>query len=295
VLDPTSYAHGCPTLDIESGKVAHILIGVSNDGDTEYTVQNLEASFRFHMDFNQVLQNVRFLFPSLQILGNSTQQKKKKKKFTTYRYGVPLKPGEQATLSYRWPIQALFEPAEFGFTLLVTYEDAVKQIPFRSGAFILFSHPFFLSFSRSRRMVSCTRAPALTEPLLLLIPSGLSTFRCRPSFSFLCNIFGLHISPPTRLFILIFLAVAFGGAGYYAYMNVTGGVRGFSALLAQACISYYYFFFPVFKKPTAKFSSQLSKPAAPETKEEKKERKKDVDMSWIPDHNIKKSPKLGTK
>jgi len=45
--------------------------------------------------------------------------------FTTYRYGVPLRPGEQATLSYKWPIQALFEPAEFGFTLLVSYEDSV--------------------------------------------------------------------------------------------------------------------------------------------------------------------------
>jgi len=190
-----------PLGNIESGKVAHILIGVSNDGDTEYTVQNLEASFRFHMDFNQVLQN-----------------------FTTYRYGVPLKPGEQATLSYRWPIQALFEPAEFGFTLLVTYEDA-------DG--IMYQSPGF------------NGTITVVDPI---------------------RTFDLQM-----LFILIFLAVAFGGAGYYAYMNVTGG------------------------KPTAKFSSQLSKPAAPETKEEKKERKKDVDMSWIPDHNIKKSPKLGTK
>jgi len=114
-----------PLGNIESGKVGTILIGISNNGDSEYTIHTLEASFRYPLDFNQVLQN-----------------------FTTYRYGVHLKPGEQATVSYKWPIRALYEPAEFGFTVLVNYEDA-DGILYQSAGFnktILIVDPIKSSF-----------------------------------------------------------------------------------------------------------------------------------------------------
>jgi len=110
-LEFTHLFPDAPLGNIESGKVGNILIGVSNNGDSEYTIHTLEASFRYPFDFSQVLQN-----------------------FTTYRYGVHLKPGEQATISYKWPIRALYEPAEFGFIVLVNYEDA-DGILYQSAGF----------------------------------------------------------------------------------------------------------------------------------------------------------------
>jgi len=110
-LEFTHLFPDAPLGNIESGKVGTILIGISNNGDSEYTIHTLEASFRYPFDFSQVLQN-----------------------FTTYRYGVHLKPGEQTTISYKWPIRALYEPAEFGFSVLVNYEDS-DGILYQSAGF----------------------------------------------------------------------------------------------------------------------------------------------------------------
>ena len=45
--------------------------------------------------------------------------------FTTYRYDVDVDPDEQASMSYRWPIGAVYEPIELRLEVLLTISSPV--------------------------------------------------------------------------------------------------------------------------------------------------------------------------
>jgi len=211
-----------PLGNIESGKIGSILIGVSNNGDSEYTIHTLEASFRYPLDFNQVLQN-----------------------FTTYRYGVHLKPGEQATMSYKWPIRSLYEPAEFGFTVLVNYEDA-DGILYQSAGF--------------------------NKTILIVDPIKSS--------------FDLEV-----LFILIFVVLFIGGVAYFVNNTLISGKKTRSTRRSDSSSG------DSNRSSTSSSNTRSSdnngSPSLSSSNtsgSNSPSKDKTPDMSWIPQHNIKKKP-----
>ena len=110
-----------------------VLIGMTNIGDVDCMIHTVEASFRHPEDYSVVIQNVKennFKEREIKVMEKKekVEKKKKKKKFTTYKYGVQIKPGEQATISYRWPIYELYEPTDFGFSVVATFEDSVSFV-----------------------------------------------------------------------------------------------------------------------------------------------------------------------
>ena len=104
--------------------MAEVIIGFDNLDDTEFLIMTMSAAFHYPQDFNQILQNVRLSFKFAFSLSNPLFCPQ----FTTYKYEVSVKPGEQASLSYRWYIPPVFETREFGLTVLVTFSNEVRHL-----------------------------------------------------------------------------------------------------------------------------------------------------------------------
>jgi len=94
-----AYAIGS-TPDLPAGEPTEFLVGFTNKGDKDYTLQTLDVSFRYPMDFSFYIQN-----------------------FTTISYDRTVKPGQQATLMYSFIPSDAFSSRQFGLTVNLGYKD----------------------------------------------------------------------------------------------------------------------------------------------------------------------------
>ncbi|XP_077291160.1 signal sequence receptor subunit 1 l(1)G0320 [Arctopsyche grandis] len=88
-------------LELPAGKIVEFLVGFSNNGKEEFTLETLEASFRYPMDFTFYIQN-----------------------FSAIAYNVEVKPTHQATLSYSFMPSEAFAGRPFGLSINLNYRDA---------------------------------------------------------------------------------------------------------------------------------------------------------------------------
>lgn len=91
---------GATQLEIPAGFPVEFLVGFRNKGDQEFTVDTLEASFRYPMDFNFFIQN-----------------------FSAIGYNKIVLPDQEATLHYSFLPSEAFAGRPFGLNILLNYHD----------------------------------------------------------------------------------------------------------------------------------------------------------------------------
>lgn len=82
------------------GKEVHFLVGFKNKGQTDLQVQTIDASFRYSLDFNYILQN-----------------------FTSYPYNKLIEPNRETTVGYTLFISEQYAARAYGFTVNLLYSD----------------------------------------------------------------------------------------------------------------------------------------------------------------------------
>jgi translocon-associated protein subunit alpha len=99
------------TPELHSGKVVEFLVGFVNKGAQGFTLENLDASFRYPQDYSFHIQN-----------------------FSSAAYNKLVKPKEQATLSYSFYVDESFAGRPFGLTINLGYRD-VEGKPFMDAVY----------------------------------------------------------------------------------------------------------------------------------------------------------------
>ncbi|KAL1129205.1 hypothetical protein AAG570_013735 [Ranatra chinensis] len=87
-------------LELPAGDLVEFLVGFRNKGPEDFVLETLDASFRYPMDFNFYIQN-----------------------FSTLAYERPVKPGQEATLSYSFIPAEAFAGRPFGLSINLRYRD----------------------------------------------------------------------------------------------------------------------------------------------------------------------------
>lgn len=87
-------------IELPAGKQVEFLVGFTNKGSLEFTIETLDASFRYPMDFSYHIQN-----------------------FSTIQYERNVPPGYQATLSYSFIPADSFAGRPFGLSINLAYKD----------------------------------------------------------------------------------------------------------------------------------------------------------------------------
>lgn len=86
---------------MQAGFPVEFLVGFLNKGFEEYTVETMEASFRYPMDYTYYIQN-----------------------FTVLPYNREVKPGQEATFAYTFIPSEAFAGRPFGLNVQLNYRDA---------------------------------------------------------------------------------------------------------------------------------------------------------------------------
>jgi len=89
-----------PDKQLPAGKPINALIGFTNKGLKEFTIQTLDASFRYPQDYNYYVQN-----------------------FTGYRYNRLVEQGTEASFEYSFHPHESYGGRPFGLVIIVTYKD----------------------------------------------------------------------------------------------------------------------------------------------------------------------------
>jgi translocon-associated protein subunit alpha len=89
--------------ELHAGKAVEFLVGFTNKGKNPFTLESLDASFRYPQDYSFHIQN-----------------------FTALQYNRVIKPKEQATLSYSFYTDESFAGRPFGLVVSLGYRDAVS-------------------------------------------------------------------------------------------------------------------------------------------------------------------------
>lgn len=87
-------------MEFPAGKPVRILVGFTNNGDKDFVVESMDASFRYPQDFSYHIQN-----------------------FTTVRFSRQVEPGRQATFEYGFAINEAFSSRPFGLVVVLDYKD----------------------------------------------------------------------------------------------------------------------------------------------------------------------------
>lgn len=98
-------------LDLPAGRIAEFLVGFSNKGKQDMTLELIDASFRYAMDYNFYMQN-----------------------FSTIAYQQVVKPSHESTIMYSFIPAETFAGRPFGFTVNLHYKDAAGVI-YRQAVF----------------------------------------------------------------------------------------------------------------------------------------------------------------
>ncbi|XP_060080257.1 translocon-associated protein subunit alpha-like [Ylistrum balloti] len=86
--------------DLPAGQLVRFLVGFTNTGEKTFTVETLEASFRYPQDYSFYIQN-----------------------FTTATYNAEVEGNKQATFEYGFTPSETFASRPFGLTILLNYKD----------------------------------------------------------------------------------------------------------------------------------------------------------------------------
>lgn len=86
--------------ELHAGKIVEFLVGFTNKGKGPFTLETLDASFRYPQDYSFHIQN-----------------------FTALQYNRVVKPKEQATLSYSFYTDESFAGRPFGLVVSLGYRD----------------------------------------------------------------------------------------------------------------------------------------------------------------------------
>lgn len=87
--------------DLQAGFPVEFLVGFINKGSEDYTVETMEASFRYPMDYTYYIQN-----------------------FTALPYFREVKPRQEATFAYSFIPNEAFAGRPFGLNIQLNYRDA---------------------------------------------------------------------------------------------------------------------------------------------------------------------------
>lgn len=88
-------------LDLPGGKPVEFLIGFTNQGQDDFVIETVEASFRYPMDFNYYIQN-----------------------FSAVAYNREVKAGYEGTVSYSFLPSDTFAGRPFGLNIGLNYRDS---------------------------------------------------------------------------------------------------------------------------------------------------------------------------
>lgn len=98
-------------LEIPAGKQVRLLVGFTNKGAADFTVDSMEASFRYPQDYSFFLQN-----------------------FTAMSYASVVSPKRQATFEYGFVPPEAFSSRPFGLVITLNYRDAEDKV-YQSAVF----------------------------------------------------------------------------------------------------------------------------------------------------------------
>lgn len=87
--------------ELPAGKLVEFLVGFTNNGDKDFTLDAIDASFRYPMDFSFFIQN-----------------------FTAIPYNRAVKPRQEATVMYSFFPAEAFAGRPLGLTINLAYHDA---------------------------------------------------------------------------------------------------------------------------------------------------------------------------
>jgi len=93
---------GTSSMELPAGQLIELLIGFTNKGEQEMSLDSLEASLRYPMDFTFHIQN-----------------------FTTATLGKTVKPKQQATVAYSFVPADAFAGRPIGLTIQLNYRDSM--------------------------------------------------------------------------------------------------------------------------------------------------------------------------
>lgn len=88
------------TLELPAGNLVEFLVGFTNNGENDFVLESLDASFRYAMDFNFYIQN-----------------------FSTFTFNKVVKPKHEATLAYSFVPSETFAGRPFGLNVNLNYRD----------------------------------------------------------------------------------------------------------------------------------------------------------------------------
>lgn len=91
--------------ELPAGVLVEFLVGFTNKGEVDFTLDTVDASFRYPMDFNFHIQN-----------------------FSTITYNKVVKPNHEATVVYSFIPSEVFAGRPFGLNINLNYRDAVSVI-----------------------------------------------------------------------------------------------------------------------------------------------------------------------
>eukprot|EP00794_Sanderia_malayensis_P018673 gene18673-20558_t len=89
-----------PDKQLPAGKPISVLVGFTNKGLKDFTIQTMDASFRYPQDYNYYVQN-----------------------FTGYRYNRLVEGGTEASFEYAFHPHESYGGRPFGLVIVVTYKD----------------------------------------------------------------------------------------------------------------------------------------------------------------------------
>lgn len=89
------------SMDFPAGEKVALLVGFTNNGDKDFVVESMEASFRYPQDYSFYIQN-----------------------FTTSRFNHLVEPKREATFSYQFTPSETFNARPFGLSINLHYRDA---------------------------------------------------------------------------------------------------------------------------------------------------------------------------
>jgi len=99
--NPANYAPGVNAIELPAGKIVEFLLGFENKADEgEFTIETLDASFRYPMDFTYHIQN-----------------------FSAISYQKVVKPGQEASVFYSFIPADAFAGRPIGLTINLAYRD----------------------------------------------------------------------------------------------------------------------------------------------------------------------------
>ncbi|KAK3794703.1 hypothetical protein RRG08_014768 [Elysia crispata] len=98
-------------LELPAGKQVRILVGFTNKGNVDFTVESMEASFRYPQDYTFFLQN-----------------------FTAMAFNSVIEPQKQGTFEYGFIPNEAFSSRPFGLSVILNYKD-VEGAVFQSAVF----------------------------------------------------------------------------------------------------------------------------------------------------------------